>query len=235
MPLKKVEKFMIIGLGIFGSELAIDLAKKGQQVIGVDSDRDRANRLKDILENTFIIDSTNLKGMRSLPLKESDWVIVAIGENEGASLMTVGILKSLGVNKIICRSLSVTHEYILAAMNINDIVHPEKEAAQQLSHRLTYNLGKEMLFIDNDHSVTETLIPSWMVNKKLGDLDIRGKFFVNIISVLRDENVSKIKSKTVIEKLCKGVITPEFVFMEGDIIVTFGTNENIMKMMTTNV
>lgn len=235
MPLKKVEKFMIIGLGIFGSELAIDLAKKGQQVIGVDSDRDRANRLKDILENTFIIDSTNLKGMRSLPLNESDWVIVAIGENEGASLMTVGILKSLGVNKIICRSLSVTHEYILAAMNINDIVHPEKEAAQQLSHRLTYNLGKEMLFIDNDHSVTETLIPSWMVNKKLGDLDIRGKFFVNIISVLRDENVSKIKSKTVIEKLCKGVITPEFVFMEGDIIVTFGTNENIMKMMTTNL
>ena len=149
--------------------------------------------------------------------------------------MTVGILKSLGVNKIICRSLSKTHEYILAAMNINDIVHPEKEAAQQLSHRLTYNLGKEMLFIDNDHSVTETLIPSWMVNKKLADLDIRGKFKVNIISVLRDENVSKTKSKVVIEKLCKGVITPEFVFMEGDIIVTFGKNDDIKEMMTAKV
>ena len=235
MPLKKVEKFMIIGLGIFGSELAIDLSRKGQQVIGVDSDRDRANRLKDILENTFIIDSTNLKGMSTLPLKESDWVIVAIGENEGASLMTVGILKSLGVNKIICRSLSKTHEYILDAMNINDIVHPEKEAAQQLSHRLTYNLGKEMLFIDNEHSVTETLIPSWMVDKKLGDLDIRGKFFVNIISVLRDENVSKIKSKVVIEKICKVVITPEFVFMAGDIIVTFGKNDDIKEMMTAKV
>ena len=235
MPLKKVEKFMIIGLGNFGSELAIDLSRKGQQVIGVDSDRDRANRLKDILENTFIIDSTNLKGMSTLPLKESDWVIVAIGENEGASLMTVGILKSLGVNKIICRSLSKTHEYILDAMNINDIVHPEKEAAQQLSHRLTYNLGKEMLFIDNEHSVTETLIPSWMVDKKLGDLDIRGKFFVNIISVLRDENVSKIKSKVVIEKICKGVITPEFVFMAGDIIVTFGKNDDIKEMMTAKV
>ena len=54
MPVKEVEKFMIIGLGIFGSELAIDLSRKGHQVIGVDSDRDRANRLKDILENTFI-------------------------------------------------------------------------------------------------------------------------------------------------------------------------------------
>jgi trk system potassium uptake protein TrkA len=232
MPLKKVEKFMIIGLGIFGSELAIDLSRKGQQVIGVDSDRERVNRLKDILENTFIIDSTNLKGMSTLPLMETDWIIVAIGENEGASLMTVGILKSLGVNKIICRSLSKTHEYILDAMNINDIVHPEKEAAQQLSHRLTYNLGKEMLFIDNDHSVTETLIPSWMVNKQLAELDIRGKFKVNIISVLRDENVSKIKSKTVIEKLCKGVITPEFLFLEGDIIVTFGKNDDIKEMMT---
>ncbi len=226
---------MIIGLGIFGSELAIDLLKKGHQVIGVDSAEDRVNLLKDILEKSFIIDSTDLKGMSTLPLKETDWVIVAIGENEGASLMTVGILKSLGLNKIICRSLSVTHEYILAAMNIHDIVHPEKEAAQQLSHRLTYNLGKEMLFIDNEHSVTETLIPSWMVNKKLADLDIRGKFKVNIISVLRDENISDTKSKVVIEKLCKGVITPEFVFMDGDIIVTFGKNDNIKEMMTAKV
>ena len=235
MQQKKIDTFMIIGLGIFGSELAIDLLKKGHQVIGVDSAEDRVNLLKDILEKSFIIDSTDLKGMSTLPLKETDWVIVAIGENEGASLMTVGILKSLGLNKIICRSLSVTHEYILAAMNIHDIVHPEKEAAQQLSHRLTYNLGKEMLFIDNEHSVTETLIPSWMVNKKLADLDIRGKFKVNIISVLRDENISDTKSKVVIEKLCKGVITPEFVFMDGDIIVTFGKNDNIKEMMTANV
>ena len=235
MQQKKIDTFMIIGLGIFGYELAIDLLKKGHQVIGVDSAEDRVNLLKDILEKSFIIDSTDLKGMSTLPLKETDWVIVAIGENEGASLMTVGILKSLGLNKIICRSLSVTHEYILAAMNIHDIVHPEKEAAQQLSHRLTYNLGKEMLFIDNEHSVTETLIPSWMVNKKLADLDIRGKFKVNIISVLRDENISDTKSKVVIEKLCKGVITPEFVFMDGDIIVTFGKNDNIKEMMTAKV
>jgi trk system potassium uptake protein TrkA len=205
MPLKKVEKYMIIGLGIFGSELAIDLTRKGHQVIGVDSERDRVNKLKDILENTFIIDSTNLKGMSTLPLKETDWVIVAIGENEGASLMTVGILKSMGMNNIICRSLSKTHEYILAAMNIFDIVHPE------------------------------TLIPSWMVNKKLAELDLRGKFKVNIISVLRDENISKTSSKTVIEKLCKGVITPEFVFLEGDIIVTFGKNDDIKEIMTAKV
>jgi trk system potassium uptake protein TrkA len=74
-----------------------------------------------------------------------------------------------------------------------------------------------------------------MVNKKLAELDIRGKFKVNIISVLRDENISKTSSKTVIEKLCKGVITPEFVFKEGDIIVTFGKNDDIKKLMTANV
>ncbi|MFN5790088.1 MAG: cation:proton antiporter regulatory subunit, partial [Bacteroidota bacterium] len=73
------------------------------------------------------------------------------------------------------------------------------------------------------------------VNKRLADLDIRGEFKVNIISVLRDENVSKTKSKVDIEKKCKGVITPEFVFMEGDIIVTFGKNDDIKKMMTANV
>lgn len=225
------EYIMIIGLGIFGSELAIDLSKKEHQVIGVDSERDRVNKLKDILEHTFIIDSTNLKGMQTLPWKETQKVIIAIGENEGASLMTAGIVKSLGKENIICRSLSKTHEYILDAMGIKDIVHPEKEAAQQLSHRLTYNLGKEMLFIDQHHSVTETLIPSWMVNKKLGDLDFRGKFAVNIISVIRNENISRSKSNVWIESRCKGVITPEFVFLDGDIIVTFGKNDDIKNMM----
>ena len=69
----------------------------------------------------------------------------------------------------------------------------------------------------------------------MADLDIRGKFKVNIISVLRDENVSKPKSKVDVEKICKGVITPEFVFMEGDIIVTFGKNDDIKEMMTAKV
>jgi trk system potassium uptake protein TrkA len=224
-------KIMIIGLGIFGSELAIDLSKKGHQVIGVDSERERVNKLKDVLEHTFIIDSTNLKGMQTLPLKETEKVIIAIGENEGASLMTAGILKSLGMEKIICRSLSKTHEYILDSMGIKDIVHPEKEAAQQLSHRLTYNLGKEMLFIDQIHSVTETLIPQWMVDQKLGDLDIRVKFSVNIISVLRKENISKNKASEIFEDRCKGVINPDFTFLAGDIIVTFGKNDDIRNMI----
>lgn len=225
---------MIIGLGIFGSELAIDLSKKGHQVIGVDAERDRVNKLKDILEYTFIIDSTDVKGMETLPWKETQLVIIAIGENEGASLMTAGIVKRLDKKNIICRSLSKTHEYILDSMGIKDIVHPEKEAAQQLSHRLTYNLGKEMLFIDQHHSVTETLIPSWMVNKKLGDLDIRGKFAVNIISVIRKENISKSQSAEIFESRCKGVISPDFVFLEGDIIVTFGKNDDIKKMIVFN-
>ncbi len=224
-------KIMIIGLGIFGSELAIDLSKKGHQVIGVDSERERVNKLKDVLEYTFIIDSTNLKGMQTLPFKETEKVIIAIGENEGASLMTAGILKSLGMEKIICRSLSKTHEYILDSMGIKDIVHPEKEAAQQLSHRLTYNLGKEMLFIDQIHSVTETLIPDWMVDRKLGDLDIRGEFAVNIISVIRSENISKNKAHEIFENRCKGVINPDFVFLPGDIIVTFGKNDDIKNMI----
>lgn len=224
-------KILIIGLGIFGSELAIDLTRKGHQVIGVDSDRERISKLKDVLENTFIIDSTNLKGMSTLPIRETEKVIVAIGENEGASLMTVGILKSFGVTKIICRSLSITHEYILGAMGITDIIHPEKEAAQQLSHRLTYDLGQEMLFIDQIHSVTETLIPPWMENKKLGDLNIREKFSVNIISVIRNENISKDKNKPSLEKRCKGVINPDFLFLKGDIMVTFGKNDNIKKLI----
>jgi len=224
-------KIMIIGLGIFGSELALDLTRRGHQVIGVDADRDRVTRLKDALEMTFIIDSTNQKGMLTLPLKDTNRVIVAIGENEGASLMTVGILKSLGIEHIICRSLSKTHEYILAAMGIMDIVHPEKEAAQQLAHRLTFNLGKEMLFIDAVHSVTETPIPSWMIGRKLLDLDIRGRFAVNIISVIRKEIVVISRTESAEEYRCQGVILPGFQFEKDDILVMFGKNDHIHKLI----
>jgi trk system potassium uptake protein TrkA len=116
-------------------------------------------------------------------------------------------------------------------MDILDLVHPEKEAAQQLSHRLTYNLGQEMLFIDQIHSVTETPIPSWMENKRLADLDIRGKFSVNIISVLRKEKISQEGQQEIFENRCKGVINPDFVFQAGDIMVTFGKNNDIRKLI----
>jgi trk system potassium uptake protein TrkA len=88
-----------------------------------------------------------------------------------------------------------------------------------------------MLFIDQIHSVTETLIPQWMVDQKLGDLDIRGKFSVNIISVIRKENISKNKASEIFEDRCKGVINPDFTFLAGDIIVTFGKNDDIRNMI----
>ena len=95
-------KYIIIGLGNYGSVLAEELSALGHEVIGVDTNERRVDVLKDKIATSFIIDATDEQSLSVLPLKDVDVVIVAIGENFGASIRVVALLKKNGVKHILC-------------------------------------------------------------------------------------------------------------------------------------
>ena len=94
-------KYIIIGLGNYGSVLAEELSALGHEVIGVDTNERRVDVLKDKIATSFIIDATDEQSLSVLPLKDVDVVIVAIGENFGASIRVVALLKKNGVKHIL--------------------------------------------------------------------------------------------------------------------------------------
>ena len=122
-------KYIIFGLGTFGASLAQKLTEQGNEVIGVDLSMAKVDALKEKISHTICMDATDQYTVMGLPLKETDVVIVAIGENQGANIITTAILKNLNVKRLISRAINPIHENVLHAIGIDEIVHPEEETA----------------------------------------------------------------------------------------------------------
>ncbi len=137
-------KCLIIGLGNFGTTLAIELTNKGHEIIGVDHLEQRVEDIKDNISVAYIMDATERTALKQLPLDEMDCAIVCIGQSMDYSLRTVAALKELGVSKVYARAIDNTHQSILRAMSIKKIFIPEQYAARIIADRFTSNKAEEL-------------------------------------------------------------------------------------------
>lgn len=138
-------KYLVIGLGNFGSTLACKLTDMGHDVIGVDSSEHRIEEIKEKIAVSYILDATEKHSLRSLPLDEIDCAVVAIGQSMDSSLRAVASLKELKVAHIYARALDVTHKSILKAMNIQKVFIPESFAAGIIAEKLATNNEDELI------------------------------------------------------------------------------------------
>ena len=122
-------RYLIIGLGIYGQNLARDLQDMGHEVVGVDSDESRVDQMKDTLASVYCVDTTEASALNVLPYKNCDLVVVCIGENFGASVKTVALLKQAGVKHIYARAIDPLNQAILECFELDRILMPEQHAA----------------------------------------------------------------------------------------------------------
>ncbi|MBP1838520.1 potassium channel family protein [Formosa algae] len=223
-------KIIIFGLGNFGMSLALSLTETGNEVVGIDKQMEKVNIVKDKIAHSICLDSTNELAYQSLPIKQTDIAVVAIGENEGAAIITTAILKKLTTAKVISRSLSPIHDTVLQAMGITSIVHPEQEAALKLTNKINLKNIIDSFKIDEKYSISEIKTPIEFVGKSISDLDFRSKQKLNIITILRKkEKVNLIGNTTFIKEVI-GIPGADTVIQDGDILVVFGLNDDISKI-----
>lgn len=132
-------KYMVIGLGNFGSTLACKLTDMGHDVIGVDNNEHRVLDIKEKISVAYILDATEKAQLRSLPFDDIDYAVVAVGQSMDTSLRIVASLKELKITNIFARALDQTHNSILKAMNIQKIFIPENIAAEIIAEKLISN------------------------------------------------------------------------------------------------
>lgn len=223
-------KIIIIGLGNFGLSLALNLTETGNEVIGVDRQMEKVNLVKDQLAHVVCMDATNELAYQALPTKQADLTVVAIGENEGAAIITTAIVKKLCTGKVISRSLSPIHDTVLQAMGIDFIVHPEQEAAQKLTYKINLKNVIDNYKIDEHYSITEIKTPESFVGKTIGELNIRLNHHVNVITLLRiREKTNFIGAPTKVKEVI-GVPTANTRIEKDDIMVVFGLNDKIADL-----
>ncbi|MDE6304993.1 MAG: TrkA family potassium uptake protein [Muribaculaceae bacterium] len=217
-------RYLIIGLGIYGSNLALDLTEMGHEVIGADANPALVDAIKDNISTAYIIDSTDETSLSVLPLRNVDIVIVAIGENFGASIKTVALLKKAGVEHIFARAIDTLHEAILTGMNVERIVTPEQRAAKDLSNEMELGGQVESLHIDSDHYVLKFKSPEYFFGMKYSSLDLNKNFGLTLIAVGRPVPARNILG---IEHTRPGLIdissNPDLRVEPGDIFTCIGT------------
>lgn len=185
-------RYLIIGLGIYGKNLAIDLTKMGHEVIGADTNPSIVESIKDYISTAYLIDSTDEISIAALPIRNVDIVIVAIGENFGASIRTVALLKKMGVRHIYARAIDQLHESILESFDIDRILTPEQRAAFDLVNDMGVDSNTESLPIDSDHYVLKFKVPSFLIGMKYANLNFYRDYGLDLIAVSRQINSKNI-------------------------------------------
>ena len=221
-------KFIVLGLGIFGTSLAVRLTEMGHEVIGVDNRMKRVEELKDEITHTVCMNTTDKDAVSSLPLKDANAVIVAIGEDEAASLLTTALLKQLNVKRIIGRVVSDLQKTVLVAMAIQEYILPEEESAERLAMRLDLEEVIDSFKITEKYSIVEAVVPTRFVGKTVDKADFINSYEVLVLTLIKKYTSD---GEPNIAKEASGIATSQTVMQEGDILVLFGELLNIRSLI----
>jgi len=223
-------KYIVMGLGNFGKSLAMRLTELGHEVIGVDKRMAKVEQLKEKITHTVCMDSTDIDAVSALPLKDAHAVIVAIGEDEGASLLTTALLKQLLVKRIIGRIVSDLQRTVLEAMNIDEYIMPEEESAARLAMRLDNLDIVDSFKISERYSIIETKVPAKYVGLTLKEANLTNKYRVIVLTTIKSTQQDE-DGKTKINKEATGIAQSDTVLAEGDILVLFGELKDITRLI----
>lgn len=216
-------KYIILGLGHFGRSLGIHLTELGHEVIAADKNIQIVEQLKDRITHTVCLDTTDREAVSSLPLKDCDAVVVAIGEDEGASLMTTALVKQLGVKRIIGRVVSDLQRTIMEAMQIDEYIMPEEEAAERLAMRLDNIDIVDSFKVSDRYSIVETKVPNRYIGMTLQHANLTNKYKVIVLTT--------VKVKDGLHKEASGIAKSDTVLRENDLLVLFGELSDIKKLI----
>jgi trk system potassium uptake protein TrkA len=185
-----VGQFVVIGLGIFGRTVAVNLARSGHSVLAVDLDQREVDRVAPELDSVVRADATDEQALRELRLERMSCAVVAIGaQSMEASILTTALLRQMGVPRIVARSLSELHARVLRAVGAHEVVSPEEEMGHRLARRLSQPNVLERLELGEDAELVELGVPESFIGKTLVDLKVRQRFGVTVVAVRRAGSV----------------------------------------------
>lgn len=206
----------VIGLGAFGSTVALELSRLGHDVLGIDTSAARTNAIADQLTRAVTGDARDERVLAELGVHESDVVVVAIGEDIEANIIIALIVKSMAKPRVWAKALTHNHHRILEKLGVDHIVHPEHEMGLRVARTLIYPEVLDYISLGDDQFIAEVRASERLTGKTIDALS------------LQDCKVQCLLIKH------SGVITSaplqHHVFDLGDQIVLLGTLPNLRKV-----
>jgi trk system potassium uptake protein TrkA len=213
---KRNQEFAVIGLGRFGYSLALRLEALGHHVMAVDQNPVLVQSIADEVTHAAVLDATNEEALRVADFTAFDTVIVAIGADFEANLLTTASLKKLGVGHVICKTQTERQRDILLRIGADRVVQPEQNSANRLADELSTPAMLERLTLGPGYGLAEVILPGELAQKTLAQGDLRQVYGVSVLLIKRGEEL---------------VLAPlaDTLLQEDDVLIVLGTDEAITR------
>lgn len=214
-----MKRVVVIGLGIFGSQLARQLYESGIEVVAIDKNRDVVQRIKDHSTKPVLADATDKDVLESIGIDAKDTVVISFGEDLSASTLLTLYLKEMKVKEIIVKVPNEDYKRILLKVGASEAIIPEREMANKVARSIISPNVLEYLPISEDYTICELAPPSAFIGKSLVELDLRKKYNLQVIAI-RDVLSGKLQL----------VPQASAVIKDSDVMVIIGREEDIHKI-----
>jgi trk system potassium uptake protein TrkA len=203
----------VIGLGRFGTALALELVKSGREVLGIDSDEKLVQANAEDLTQVVQANSTDEDALRELGIPDFDSAVVAIGSDLEASILTASLLLQLGVPQVWAKATSVSHGRILEQLGVHHVIFPEMDMGKRVAHMVS---GESLDYIqlDEDFVMAKTEAPESFNGKTLAEMKFRSLHGVTVVAT---------------KKLNENYMPsfPETVLSSGDVMIVAGRTKEV--------
>ncbi|MHB1126466.1 MAG: potassium channel family protein [Bacillota bacterium] len=209
-----MKSFAVIGLGRFGSSLAKTLSEMGHQVMAIDISEDRVQELQEVVTHAVQVDAVEEGTLRALGIRNFDTVVVAIGQDVQASILTTLILKEIGIKYVVAKARTAWHGKVLEKIGADRVVYPEMEMGRRVAHILVSNNVLDNIELSPHHSIVELVAPPAYVGKTLGQIDLRRRYRISILAIKKQNSVE---------------VAPggEAIVEAGDVMIVIGARKDL--------
>lgn len=216
--MKEKRKFVVLGLGSFGTALATRLTENGCRVTGVDSSETAVRAVQDQLYEAVVGDVTQRDTLQELLVADAAAVFISLGERIEQSILAALHAKELGARQIYVKGVGSDHGKVLKKLGVDRIVFPEVEIATQLADKATWPNVLELVQLDPHYSIVEITVPNVLVGKTLLEADLRRKYGVLVLAI-----------RDVLHGKLEPIPRPDYRLLDDQMLVVIGNREDLER------
>ena len=225
-----MKQFAVIGLGTFGGRVSRKLMGEDVGVIGIDSDQERVEDIKDEITQALCLDATNEEALANSGVLDVDAVVIAMGERMEAAILATAILHRLGAGYIVARAASSLYAQILEDVGADKTVLIEEQMADQVAKSLIAPDVLEQITLSSGHSLVEMTPRREMVGKRLGEIGFRKRYNVNIVAIKKRIPTITESGESDFAIRTNDIPGPEDRLEKDDILVMVGKDDDIERL-----
>lgn len=215
-----MKRFVVIGLGMFGSSVARSLYNEGAEVIAVDLDPERVDVISRYVTAAAVGDGRQMEVLDRLGARDADAAIVSTGDDIGSSILATMALRDLGVGEIFAKIISRDHGRVMNRLGVTETIFPEQESGQNLAARLLHSdVLLNYIHLSKDFSIQEIAVPNAWRGKSLRELALRTRYRVQVVAVhdVLTDNLNLVPD-------------PDALLKDSDTLLLAGADDNLERV-----